>query len=215
MAHKAVELARRELEPKPSLPYALEQMGWILLYSGKHQEPIQAAQEALEHNPNYADAYALWAHVLIYLDRPEEALRKSQEAIARNRIYPYFYDYHRGHAYYVWGVLTKDPKASRQHFEEAEKYLREALRKNDNYRPARSYLVAVLSELDRQDEAVREMGISLEKNEPLVRNLRSTDSRLAEDHLNALTPYANLEIRERLKKVWLNAAMRVTDPSRK
>ena len=216
MAQKALELARRELEPKPSLPYALEQMGWILLYKGKHQEPIQAAKEAIECNPNYADGYALWAHVLIYLDRPEEALRKSQEAIERNPIYPFFYDYHRGHAYYVWGVLTsaRYPKA-RQHFEEAEKHLREALRKNDNYRPARSYLVAVLSELGRQDEAVKEMNISLEKGEPLVQNLRSSDRNLREDHLRALTPYANPEIRKRLEDVWLKVAMLVTDPNRK
>ena len=37
MAQKAVELARRELEPKPSLPFALEQMGWVLLYREKYR----------------------------------------------------------------------------------------------------------------------------------------------------------------------------------
>ena len=77
MASKAVELARRELEPKPSLPSALEQMGWVLLYRGQHHEASQAAEEAVQRNPNYADGYALWAHVLIYLGKPEEALRKS------------------------------------------------------------------------------------------------------------------------------------------
>src|SRR5437763_1555855 len=97
MASKAVELARRELEPKPSLPYALEQMGWVLLYRGQHHEASQAAEEAVQRNPNYADGYALWAHVLIYLGQPEEALRKSQEAIDRNQIHPFLYDYHRGH----------------------------------------------------------------------------------------------------------------------
>ncbi|HEY5869816.1 MAG TPA: adenylate/guanylate cyclase domain-containing protein, partial [Candidatus Tectomicrobia bacterium] len=34
LAQKAVELARRELAPQPSLPYALEQLGWVLLYKG-------------------------------------------------------------------------------------------------------------------------------------------------------------------------------------
>ena len=156
MAQKAVELARRELEPKPSLPYALEQMGWVLLYREKHQEALRAAEEAVQRNHNYADGYALWAHVLIYSGKPEEALRKSQEAIDHNPKYPFFYDYHRGQAYYVWGVLTsaKDPAASRHRFEEAEKHLREALKKNDNFRPARSYLVAVLSDLGRKEEAM-------------------------------------------------------------
>ena len=215
MAQKALELARRELGPKPSLPYALEQMGWVLLYRGKHQEGIQAAEEAIKLSPNYADGYALSAQLLTYLGEPEAALRKSQEAINRNPIYPFFYDFHRGHAYYVWGVLTKDPKASRQHFEEAEKHLREALRKNNNFRAARSYLVAVLSELGRQDEAVKEMNISAEKGEPLVKNLRSGDQKLAEEHLRALTPYANLEIRKRLEDVWRKAAMAVADPNQK
>ena len=208
MAHKAVELARSELEPKPSLPYALESMGWSLLYKEKHQEAIKAAQEAIQRNPNYADGYALWALVLIYMGKPEEGLHKSQEAIERNPIYPVFYDYHRGNAYYTWGVLTsaKDPNASRRRFEEAEKHLRQALKKNNNYRPARSYLVAVLSELGRHDEAVKEMSISLEKGEPLVKNLKSGNVPLADEHIRSLTPYANPEIRERLAKVWKEAA---------
>ena len=210
MAQKAVELARRELDPKPSLPYALEQLGWVLLYREKHEEARQAAEEAVRLNHNYADGYALWAHVLIYLGQPEEALRKSQEAIDHNPKYPFFYDYHRGQAYYIWGLLTsaKDPKASRQRFEEAEIHLREALKKNSNFRPARSYLVATLSELGRKKEAENEMNISLEKGEPLARNLRGKDPKLADDHIRALTPYANLEIRDHLAKVWREAAGR-------
>src|SRR6516162_8221843 len=208
MAQKAVELARRELEPKPSLPFALEQMGWVLLYREKHQEALQAAEEAVQRNPNYADGYALWAHVLIYLGKPEEALRKSQEAIDHNPKYPFFYDYHRGQAYYVWGVLTSDSTASRKRFEEAERHLREALRKNNNFRPARAYLVAVLSELgrwepDRQEGAKQEMNISMAKGEPLARNLRSDNQELAEEHIRRITPYANQEIRDRLRKAWL------------
>ena len=126
--------------------------------TGETSRGHEAAEEAVQRDPNYADGYALWAHVLIYMGKPEEGLHKSQEAIDRNPKYPFFYDYHRGHAYYVWGFLTagQDPNASRQHYQEAEKHLREALRKNNNFRPARSYLVAVLCELDRQDEAVKE-----------------------------------------------------------
>jgi adenylate cyclase len=207
MAQKAVELARNELEPKPSLPFALEQMGWVLLYREKHEEARQAAKEAVKLNPNYADGYALWAQVLVYLGKPEQALGKSQEAIKHNPKIPFFYDYHRGQAYYVWGVLTsaEDPKASKQHFEQAEIHLRKALGKNDNFRAARSYLVAVLSELDRQDEAKKEMNISLEKGEPWVEILKSGNQRLADEHIRTLTPYANQEIRNRLADAWRKA----------
>jgi adenylate cyclase len=209
MALKAVELARRELEPQPSLPYALQEMGWVLLYREKHEEARQAAEEAVQLNHNYADGYALWAQTLVYLGEPEEALPKTQEAIDRNPIYPFFYDYHRGQAYYVWGVLTsaQDPNASRQRFEEAEKHLREALRKNNNFRPARAYLVVVLSELDRQDEAAKEVNISLEKGEWWVaRNLKSGNEQLAEEQLRKLTPYANQEIRSRFANALRKAA---------
>ena len=207
MAQKAVELARRELEPKPSLPYALEQMARILVYKEKHEEASQAAEEAVQLNHNYADGYDLWANVLIYLGKPEEALRKSQEAIDRNPIYPFFYDYHRGQAYYVWGVLTsaQDPNASRQRFEEAETHLREALRKNNNFSPARAYLVAVLSELGRQDQAVKDEVEIWEKGEPWVKMLKGGNPRLAEEHIRRLTPYTNQEIRSRLADAWREA----------
>ena len=209
MAQKAVELARSELGPKPSLPFALEQMGWVLLYREKHDEATQAAEEAVQLNPNYADGYALWAQVLVYLGRPQEALDKSQEAINHNPIIPFFYDYHRGQAYYVWGVLTsaEDPKASRQHFEQAEKHLREALRKNNNFRPARSYLVAVLSELGRPDEAKNQMNISLQKGEPLVTLLKDrTQQALIKEQIRAMTPFEDQMISDRLEDAWLKAA---------
>jgi adenylate cyclase len=206
MAQKAVELARRELEPKPSLPYALQSMGFSFLYRGKHQEATQAAEEAIQRNPNYADGYALWALTLIYMGNPEEGLQKSQEAIKRDPI-PFFYDYHNGQAYYVWGILTsaQDPNASRQHFEAAEKHLREALRKNDNFRTARSFLVAVLIELGRKAEAVQEVQISLDKGEPLFKLLKS-DPQLAEEYIRRLPPYTNQEIMDRHVKAMLEAA---------
>ena len=207
MAHKAVELARRELEPRPSLPYALVQTGWILLYGEKHEEAIKAAEEAVQLDHNSADGYALWAQALVYLGKPEEALGKSQEASARNPREPYFYAYNRGQAYYVWGILTSatDPNASRRHFEQAKTHLREALKKNDNFRPARSYLVAVLTELGRPEEAKKEMHISFEKGEPLAILLKSGDRKRALDHISTLTPYTNQEIRDHLADAWLKA----------
>jgi adenylate cyclase len=158
-ANKAVELARREPAPRPSLPYALEQLGYVEVYKPDLQAASRAANELLSSSPNYADGYALAAHVLIYQGKPEEALQKTQEAISRDPKYPFFYDYHRGHAHYVWGLQTspKNPDAGRRHFEEAETHLRTALKKNNNFRSAHLYLVAVLSELNRKPEAVSEM----------------------------------------------------------
>jgi hypothetical protein len=90
------------------------------------------------------------------------------------------------------------PRGRMHHFKQAETHLREALRKNNNFRAARSYLVAVLSELGRQDEAVAEMNISLEKGEPWVKLLKSGNQQLADEQIRVLTPFENLEIRSRL-----------------
>ena len=59
----------------------------------------------------------------------------------------------------MWGFLTADTDsdAAKEYYQRAETSLREALGKNKNYRSARTYLVAVLSELGRQQEAVNEM----------------------------------------------------------
>jgi adenylate cyclase len=202
---KGVELAESEPEPKPSLPSVLEQQGWLALYNREYEKAAWAAEEVVRRNHNSADGYILWAQVLVYKGQPQQALEKLEEAIKHNPKFPYSYDYIRGQAHYVWGV--QDPKGSKEHFEKAEKNFREALRKNDNYRPARSYLVAVLSELNRPDEAKTEMNISLQKGEPLVTLLKnSNQQQLAEKQVRAMTPYADEKISIRLGDAWRKAA---------
>jgi adenylate cyclase len=202
---KGVELAENEPEPKPSLPSVLEQQGWLALYNREYEKAAWAAEEVVRRNHNSADGYILWAQVLVYKGQPQQALEKLEEAIKHNPKFPYSYDYIRGQAHYVWGV--QDPKGSKEHFEKAEKNFREALRKNDNYRPARSYLVAVLSELNRPDEAKTEMNISLQKGEPLVTLLKnSNQQQLAEKQVRAMTPYADEKISIRLGDAWRKAA---------
>ena len=145
--------------------------------------------------------------MLIYRGKPEEALRKTQEAIRLNPNYPFFYDFHRGQAYYVWGFLTAgtDPSASRQYYQQAEEHLREALSKNKNYRSARTYLVAVLSELGRQDEAKAEMGI-------LVRDMgrprASQDLERFREYVQQTHPYEIPAITARLVEIWQAAEPR-------
>jgi tetratricopeptide (TPR) repeat protein len=220
MAQKAVELAERELEPKPSLPYTLEQLGWVLLYRGKHQEASDAADKVVQLNPNSADGYALGAHVLSYLGRPEEALHKTQEAIDRNPKYPFHYDYHRGHAYYVWGFLTEntDVNASSQYYQRAEEYLREALRRNNKFRPARAYLVAVYMAQSRraQDEgrineaeerrtkAIADMAILRDTGRPQA----FQDLQRFQDYLRRSIPYQDSAILDRLSDLWQAAESR-------
>ncbi len=200
LAEKAVELARREPDPKPSLPQALQQLGYVYLYQGKLREATEAADEAVRHSPNFADGYALAAHVLNYRGQPEAALAKTQQAVTLDPNYPFFYDYHRGHAYYVWGFLTpeKDPRRT-ERFKEAEKHLRKALDGSPNFRPARSYLVAVLSELGRQQEAVSEM-VKVRNTGGRPDYLR--DPKRLEAFIKRTLPYQNPAITARLIELW-------------
>jgi adenylate cyclase len=190
----------------PSLPFALEQLAYILLYRKQYQEARDAAEEAVQLNPNYADGYAMWAHALIYWGKPEEALRKTQEAIDRNPKHPFFYDYHRGQAYYVWGFLTEktDVNASRQYCQQAEEHLREALRKNKNFRPARSYLVAVLSELGQQANAVNEMAILRDAGRPQA----FQDLKRFQEYVQRVAAYEDSAITTRLSDLWQAAESR-------
>jgi adenylate cyclase len=206
LAQQAVELARRELDPKPSLPYALQQLGFVLLYRRQYQEASDAAEEAVRYSPNYADGYALGAHVLIYRGRPAEALRKTAEAIRLNPKYPFYYDYHRGQAYFVWGFLTEetDANVSRQYYQQAETYLREALSKNKNYRSARTYLAAVLSALGRQEEAASEMAILRNLGRPQA----SQELARFQAYIQQTHPYENPAITIRLINLWQAAESR-------
>jgi adenylate cyclase len=189
LAQHAVDLSRVEPEPKPSLPYALQQLAFVLLYKRRLQEASAAAEEAVQRNPNYADGYAVWAQVLNYWGQPLYALDRMEIAKRLDPKYPIYYDHHVGHAYYVEGVLTsvQDPNSSRLHFEKAETHLREALSKNENFRPARAYLVPVLWELGRRDEAKAEMTILIQKDF---------------DRTRASIPYENEAITRHLIDVW-------------
>jgi TolB-like protein len=211
-AHYAVELARSEIEPKPSLPYALEQWAWVLLYQEhNHAAALAAAREAVERQPNFANGHALEAHILTYLGDPKASLSKTDEALRLDPKVGLHDHYHRGHAYYVWGYLTgeRDVEAARPYYEEARKHFREALSRNNNYRPARSFLVAVLWELGRwepgrQEEAKQEMAILRDTGRPQAfQNLQRF-----QDYVKRGNPYEDKGITERLMYLWQAAESR-------
>jgi adenylate cyclase len=201
MVQKGLELAESELEPKPSLPSLLEQKGWVCLYRGEYDEATKAAADVVQRNHNSADGYILWAQVLVYKGEPEQALKKLELASKLNPKMAYALHYIQGQANYVLGVQGK-----KEGFEQAEKDFVEALRLNNNYRPARSYLVAVLHELGRLNDAKEAMNISAEKREPLVPLLRSGDQELIKKQIRAMTPFEDKTISDRLEKAWLEAA---------
>jgi adenylate cyclase len=200
-AKKAVELASQEPEPKPSLPYALQQLAYVLMSSRLHQQAQQEAEEAVRRNPNYADGYSALAQVLIYREQTRHALDRIEIAKRLNPKYPPYYDFQVAQAYYVWGFLTAetDANTARQYYQQAEAYLRIALGRNKNYRTARTYLVPVLWELGRRDEAKAEMTILIEVQD---RPRASQDPAWFRDYIRETHPYENEEIIRHLIDIW-------------
>jgi adenylate cyclase len=204
-ATHATSLARLEKGAKPSLPYALEQMGWVLLYRGEHEAALETVTEARVRYPTFAHGYALHAAILTYQGYPERALVESHAAarLLHPKPAPFFYDYHQGQAYYVWGVLA----GVRDRAKEAEACLKRALAKEDNFRPARSYLAAALWELGREREAVEVMEVSSQKGEPLLRHLREAHPARGLAHVERITPYVSAQLKERLYYIWRATAL--------
>ena len=199
MAEKAVQLATSEPDPKPSLAQALLQRGWVHLYAKRHPQALKDAEDTIKHSPSYADGYSLAAHILCYQMQPLDALNKMTPTAKQDPLYPYNYNYYRGHAYFVLGYQTPqtDPRKT-EHYKEAEKYLRAALLQKDKgptFRPASSYLVAALTELGRQKEAVEQ---TLKARRPDY--LR--DPKNLEDYINRILPYTDQGIRSRLIEIW-------------
>ena len=131
--------------------------------------------------------------------RPLDALNKMNPTVTRDPAYPYNYYYYTGHAYYVLGYLTPktDPRRT-AHFREAEKHLKNALSAKDkgaNFRPASSYLVATLSELGRQREAV-------EQTARVRRPEYLRDPKSLEEYINRTLPYTDPVIRTHLIDLW-------------
>jgi adenylate cyclase len=200
----AVDLARREPEPKPSLPYALQQQAYVRLYSRNYDGAQQAAEEAVQRNPNYADGYSALAQVLMYQGQTRYALDRMEIAKRLNPKYPTYYDFQLAQAYYVAGFLTAgtDANTAKQYYQQAEGYLRVALGRNKNYRSARTYLVPVLWELKREDEAKAEMTILIQE---LGRPRPSENPAWFREFIRETHPYKEEAIIERLIKVWQDA----------
>jgi len=79
-AERAVNLAQNTKGLESSLPYAYQQLAYVLMYSGELQEAIAKAKAAVELDPQYADGHAVLAQMLIYDGQPQAALTEMNES---------------------------------------------------------------------------------------------------------------------------------------
>jgi tetratricopeptide (TPR) repeat protein len=192
-ALKAVTLARAE-PGQPALPATLEQLGFVRIYQGRHEEAIEAAQEAMQHAPGYANAYGVWALALSYLGQPLDALTQIARHEALHPHPVFMHAYHRGHACVSLALSGADHAWDR-----AVKYLQWALRERPDYRPARSYLAATLMALGDGPGAGAHTTTLAQMGRP-----SPFDPRYALWFRRA-NPFQHVAVRERLITLWQEA----------
>jgi len=139
---QAFELVQRAIVLDNSLPLGHRFLGEVYLWKKQHEQAIAELEKAIALNPNDADGLAMLGSTLNWAGRPEEAIGLVKKAMRLNPMYPVWYLWNLGHAYFLTG-----------RYGEAIETLNRVLDRNPGFLPAHAYLAASYSELGRKEEA--------------------------------------------------------------
>jgi len=139
LAKKAVALDHTLSEPHGLL-------GQVYLWMGQHEQAAAELQQVISLDPNNADGLAGLGSVLAWSGRPEEALDLIRQAMRFNPLYPVYYLWNLGHAYFLL-----------ERYEEAIPAFQRTLNVNPDFYPAHFYLAASYSQLGRMEAAAAEV----------------------------------------------------------
>ena len=117
-------------------------MGKVYSRKKQHEKAIAELKKAIALSPNSADGLVGLGYILNFAGRPEEAIGLVKKAMRLNPMYPAYYLWELGHAYFITG-----------RYEEAIETLKRVLDRNSDFMPAHAFLAASYSELGRQEEA--------------------------------------------------------------
>ncbi len=142
----ALEYAAKAVSLDNTDSKAQRMLGHVYQERGEYEEAKVHLERALELNPNDAEALAFMGIFLQATGKPREAIDSYRKAIRLNPYYPAWYVWKLGSAYY----------ATRQ-YENALIPLKEALNRNPKFKRARLELAATYAQLDRIEEAERQV----------------------------------------------------------
>lgn len=143
---QAFELAQKAIAIDKSLPLGHAMLGQVYLWKKQHDKAIAELENAVALSPSDAKSLAILAGILNWNGRPEEAIGWIKKAMTLNPMYPSWYLWNLGHAYFLIG-----------HYEKAIGPLERARDRNPNFLPVHVYLAASYNELGRQKEAQAEV----------------------------------------------------------
>ena len=150
---EALELALKAVELDSRSQHAYWALGFAYLYFHEYEKAAEAVSTALAIAPSYADGLGLLALINNHIGQAEESIRLIEKAIRLNPYYSWDYLYNLGWAHYTLGD-----------YEKAAEFLRKALERNGNARPARLLLAASYAGLGRLGDAQWEIDEVLSQN---------------------------------------------------
>jgi adenylate cyclase len=181
----AFELAQRTLDLDESLPLGHRLLGKVYLWKKQHEKAIAELEKAIALNPNDADELAGLGYILNWSGRPEEAIRLVKRAMRLDPMYPAYYLWELGHAYFLMG-----------RYEEAIETLKRVLDHNSEFMPAHVYLTASYIELGRHEEARTEAAEVLKYHH--LEDERISPSNSSQEAWKQRLPYKDQAVLERL-----------------
>jgi adenylate cyclase len=125
-------------------------LGSALVQRGEYEEAKVHLERSLALNPNDADAFAMMGYYLEGIGEPDGAVDCYRTAMRLNPYYPAWYLWKLGDVYFGAGQ-----------YEEALIPLKEALSRGPKLKRPRLTLAAAYAQLDRLEEAQREVGLLL------------------------------------------------------
>ena len=143
---RAIELAQKTLDLDDSLPLGHHLLGKVYSRKKQHEKAIAELKKAIALSPNDAELLTGLGYILNYAGKPEEAIGLVKKAMRLNPMYPAYYLWELGHAYFITG-----------RYEEAIETLKRVLGRNSDFMPAHLLLAASYSEIGREEEARAEV----------------------------------------------------------
>jgi len=152
-ADKLFTFAQRAVALDDTLSVAHETLAYAYLGRKQHDQAITSAQRAIALEPNSADAHVTLGEVLCFAGRPGEALTFVEQAMRLNPRYPASYLWSLGQAYAFLGRTDQAIAA-----------VKRVIVRNPDHVTAHVMLAVLLSELERTEEARREVAEILRIN---------------------------------------------------